>query len=88
MIKVVCVEDPNPDYSEWIFQNSGFEDNTLPIKVGDIFDADGIYGEMTIWNKRQTHLYLWDFVELGAIPSKYFRTIDELRDEKIKEILK
>ncbi len=88
MIKVICIKDPNPDYSEWIFKHSGIEDCNLPIKVGEQYWIEGIFGEMIVWGESQEHLYIDDLGwETGPIPSKYFKTIDYLRDEKIRKII-
>lgn len=73
MKKVICIQDPNPDYKDWVFNNLGVEVTPLNIHVGGIYTTNGkIFNEKNCWGKKQDYFYLTELIEFGSVPKKYF----------------
>ncbi len=85
---VICVKDPNKDYRDWIFRNTGLDVDDLPIKAGKIYSTNNLeFGVKLCWGKIQEYTFIKGYFELGPIPSKYFETVDNIRLAKICQIL-
>jgi hypothetical protein len=85
---LICVKDPNQDYRDWIFRNTGLEVDELPIKFGKIYSTKNLeQGNKLCWGQIQEYTFLIGYTELGPIPSKYFETVDNIRLAKICQIL-
>lgn len=52
MKKVICIENPNPDYKKWIFNNLEIEVDSLPIYLGELFTTNEITCKNKCWAKK------------------------------------